>query len=59
MSSGDVHDAHTLGSDGPKPVPLQFHNRACWNAKALRALDAKHRFVLGHDVYIDKVESLC
>ena len=34
-----------------------YHSRC--KTKALKALDSKRRYVLGHDVFFDKVETLC
>ena len=37
----------------------QSLGRARWKEKSLKALDQKRRFFLGHDVYLDKVDTLC
>ena len=36
-----------------------LHNTSCRKAKSLKASEHKPQFVLGHDVYMDKVETLC
>ena len=35
------------------------HSRTGRKSKGIKAHEGKYRFVLGHDIYMDRVESLC
>ena len=49
----------TVCSKTTHPRKGRLHNTSRRKAKALKASEHKPRFVLGHDVYMDKVETLC
>ena len=41
------------------PHSAQAHSCRRQSAKAHKVLEGKLRFVMGHDVYMDRVEALC
>ena len=43
----------------PKLAKGQVHSSSRRKAKSLKALEYKPRFVLGHDVFMEKVGTLC
>ena len=47
------------GSSGPSMTPSAAHSRRRQKAKAHKILEGKLRFVVGRDVYMDRVEALC
>ena len=47
------------GSSGPPMDPCTVCFRRRWKAKAHKILEGKLRFVVGQDVYMDRVEALC
>ena len=49
----------TLGGTGSKFSWSHLSGCVHWKAKALKALEENYQYVLGHDVYLDKVETLC
>ena len=53
-------DAKIVG-DAPLDIPRDglLPHRPRRNAKAIKALEAKRSYILGHDVYMDRVEALC
>ena len=51
----EIHDVSTLPLSD---VSLAHHCRHR-KAKALKTLEGKLRFVVGRDVYMDRVEALC
>ena len=46
------------GVKDPSSIPSVF-SKARRRDKSIKALDAKPSFVLGWDIYMDKVEALC
>ena len=51
----ETHD----GSPDPSVDLAVAHFRRRRKAKAHKTLDGKLRFVVGHDIYLDRVEALC
>ena len=51
----ETHD----GSFDPPMTPSATRSRRRRKAKAHKILEGKLRFVVGHDVYMDRVEALC
>ena len=59
MSTYGNPNAPLVGGAGSKFSHSLPSGHARGKEKALKALEEKHCFVLGHNVFIDKVETLC
>ena len=59
MASSRHSDAPSVSVKGGRMGPLPRSGHCRRKDKALKTLDLKRQFVLGHDIYMEKVGSLC